>query len=148
MWRKRLPHWRAEDVTYYVTFRHRRALEDAERDVLFRSLLKYHGLKLEFAVLAVLPESTEMIFTVLGLNRGFEVEFSKFIEATKRKSGKKIIENSGERFSPFWEESFDRILRDEQEMQERFDLILEAPVNLELCEDPEEYDQLFVPGHS
>ncbi len=148
MWRKRLPHWRADDVTYYVTFRHRRPLESAERDVLFRSLLKSHGLKLEYAILAVLPETTELIFSVCSSYKGQEIEFSKFIEATKRKSGKKIIENTGERFSPFWEESFDRIIRDEQEMQERFGAILESPVNLELCEDPDEYDQLFVPGQT
>ena len=28
VWRGRLPHWRADDVTYYATFRHRRDLDE------------------------------------------------------------------------------------------------------------------------
>ena len=64
MWRGKLPHWRADDVRYYVTFRHRRALDDWERQMLVRSLLRAEGRKWDLLILCVLPEQTELIFTV------------------------------------------------------------------------------------
>ena len=37
IWKGRLPHWRADDVTYYVTFRHKRfclALDHAAHTII------------------------------------------------------------------------------------------------------------------
>ena len=55
-----------------------------------------------------------------------------------------IIKKSGERWPPFYNESYDRILRDESELEERWEEIFESPSTYELAEDPEEYDALWV----
>jgi hypothetical protein len=139
IWRGRLPHWRADGVTYYVTFRHRRALTESERKTLFDLLGKFEGRKLELLILAVLSEQTDLIFRAPD-----GIEFSKLIETAKRKAGQKIIKLTAERYPPFWEESYDRIIRDEAEFEERWLSILESPVREELTEDPEEYPTLWV----
>lgn len=144
IWRGRLPHWRADDVQYYVTFRHRRALTEKERLLLLRALLKPEGKRWDLMILVVLPETTELIFTVREAPTGAPYELSEIVEKAKTKAGKLIIKASGERFPPFYGESFDRILRDESELEERWNAIFQSPVDFELAESPEDYDTLFV----
>lgn len=71
-------------------------------------------------------------------------EFTDAIEKTKRKVGKKIIEKTGERFSPFYGESFDRIIRDDAEFEDKWSEIVDSPEKAELCDDSSDYAQLFV----
>lgn len=146
IWRGRLPHWRADGVNYYVTFRHRRPLEDAEVQELFGALLKPQGRKWNVEVLCVLPEKTEMVVTLENSQNGEPFELSDVVEKAKSKAGKAIIKKSGERFPPFYTESYDRIVRDEDEMATTWETIVEASVKAGLCEDPEEYQFLWVNG--
>ena len=144
MWRGKLPHWRADDVTYYVTFRHRRALTEDERRLLLRSLLRAEGRRWVLQIVCVLPEQTEMLFSVCKTLSGHSYELADVVEASKRKTGNAIIKKTGERWSPFYEESFDRIVRDENELVERWQAIFESPVGQGLVEDEEEYEFLWV----
>jgi hypothetical protein len=71
-------------------------------------------------------------------------EFAELIEKAKHRAGKAIVKKSGERFPPFYAESYDRIVRDDVELEERWQAILESPVQAELSEEPEEYCALWV----
>jgi len=139
IWRGRLPHWRADNVTYFATFRHRREFDEDERMVLFRNLLKPDGRKWTLVACLVLPELSEVIFTMED-----DVDLADVIEKAKTRAGKAIIKQTGERFPPFYQESYDRIIRDEAELDERLLAIIEAPVSHELAEDPDEYPTLYV----
>ena len=144
IWRGRLPHWRADDVTYYVTFRHKRALNDDERNVVLKRLISTQGRKLDFVILCVLPEKTEMMFTVMDSPKGVKYELSDVIEKAKTRAGKEIIKKSGERWPPFYFESYDRIVRDDDEYESTFLKVLDSPVEAELCKVPEDWPDLFV----
>jgi len=88
---------------------------------------------------------------IFRLNDGGDIrqtDFAKIIEGAKRKAGKQILKATGEKYLPFWEESYDRIIRDETEYEEKLMAILESPVSSELSETAEEYAQLFVKSHS
>jgi hypothetical protein len=148
IWRGRLPHWRADDVTYYVTFRHRRALDEAERRMLLRALIKPDGRRWDLLIVCVLPEVTELVFKVREAPTGAPYELSDIVEKAKAKVGREIIKRSEERFSPFYNESYDRIMRDEEELQSFWEKIFDAPVAHELAQDPEEYDALWVANAS
>ena len=148
IWRARLPHWRADDVTYYVTFRHRRALTETERQWLFVSLLKPEGKKWHLEILCVLPETTHLMFKVLDSGKGRQFELSDIVEAAKRRVGKKIAAKDDRGFSPFYQESFDRIIRDEAEFEEYWLNLLDMPVAETLAEEPEDYPQLYVRGEA
>lgn len=139
IWRGRLPHWRAEGVTYYATFRHRRELTQPECRLLLANLLKPDGRRWSLIACAVLPGATEVIFEMAE-----EGELSDILEKAKTRAGKAIIKASGERFPPFYQESYDRIIRDESELEERLEAIIASPVNAELADDPEEYECLYV----
>lgn len=148
IWRGRLPHWRADDVTYYVTFRHRRELTEPERQLLLNALLRPEGRKWSLTIVCVLPSATELMFTVNERADGAPYELAEIVEKAKTKAGRLIIKKNGERFPPFYAESFDRIVRDEAELEERWNSILESPVAAELAEDPEEYASLWVANFS
>lgn len=148
IWRGRLPHWRAEDVTYYATFRHRRELQDDECHELFKKLLATHGRKFDIVCLVVVPELTELLFTVETGYKGEPYELSDVIEKAKSAAGKAIIKKSGERWPPFYAESFDRIVRDDGELEELWGQIVERPVKAGLADDPEDWPCLFVPHSS
>jgi len=144
IWRGKLPHWRADDVTYYVTFRHRRDLDAGERSLLLRGLLKPEGKQWDILIACVLPGATELMFRVRTEKEGYE--FGKDLERAKTKVGRQIIKKTEERWPPFYEESYDRIVRDDAELEERWGAILSSSVDHELCEDPEEWDALWVAG--
>jgi hypothetical protein len=142
-WRGRLPHWRADGETYYVTFRHRRDLEEGERRVLIHHLLKSQRRKLDLSFLAILPQETHLIFRVQQGPDGQEYELSDVIEKAKRKAGAQIIKTSGEKWPPFSTESFDRIIRDEAELEETLARLWALPEQQGLCEASEEYEFLW-----
>ena len=81
------------------------------------------------AILCVGTDRTEMIFELLNGKDGRPAELSQIVERSKTKAGKEIIKKTGERFPPFYNESYDRIIRDEMEMLERwqtaFDMALD-----------------------
>jgi hypothetical protein len=146
IWRGRLPHWRADDVTYWVTFKHHRDLDEAERNLLFRSLLKPEGSKWNLVILCVLPTETNLVFSVNRSASGAPYELSGIVEKAKTKTGKAIVKKSGERWPPFYQESYDRIIRDAEELEAKLMEILESPVTYEVAEDPEEWECLWVAG--
>lgn len=141
-----MPHWRADGVTYYVTFRHRRDLSDGERGELFKQLLRMQGRRVSYAILCVRPEASEMLFTVEEGPAGEPYELSDLVEKAKGRAGKVIIKASGERWAPFYGESYDRIVRDEEELEATWGSILGSVVEGGWAEDPEEWETLFVPG--
>jgi hypothetical protein len=95
-------------------------------------------------VLCVLPGQTELIFTVREKPTGQPYELSEIVEKAKTKAGKQIIKKTGEVFPPFYSESYDRIIRDEIELEERWQSIVDSPVSHELVEDSEDWSGLWV----
>jgi hypothetical protein len=144
IWRGRLPHWRAENVTYYATFKHRRALSGPEAETLLSELRKPDDKKLEIDIICVLPEQTELIFRVKFGPNDEPYELSDVLEKAKNRANKQITKRSGEERPVFYRESYDRILRDEAEYEEFWTNILESPIKSELCEEPDEYSGLYV----
>lgn len=144
IWQGKLPHWRADDVTYYVTFRHSRALNEKECRLLLDELLKADAKRLDFLIACCLPTVSETMFTVREGPDGEAYELADVIEKAKTRAGKKILKLTQERWPPFYGESYDRIVRDDAELEQRWTEILESPVKAELCEDPEEYAALYV----
>jgi hypothetical protein len=144
VWRGQLPHWRADGVTYYVTFRHRRSLDEDERRVLFRALMKADGRDWNLLIVSVLPEQTDLIGTLVSPGGEGADKLTSLVERAKTRAGKEILKVTGERFPPFYGESYDRILRDEAELAMFLDQIARGPVDVGLAESPEEYSTLWM----
>jgi hypothetical protein len=117
---------------------------DDEINLLTRTLLKPEGRQWNLLILCVLPGVTELMFTVRDGKDGRPYELSDIVEKAKQRVGRLILKKTSERFPPFYQESYDRIVRDDAEFEERWLAILESPVSAELCEDPELWQGLWV----
>lgn len=137
MWRKWLPHWRADGVQYYVTFRHSRELEDQEIALLYRLLMKLELRGFDYIALCVLPKQTEFVFQ--QRETASRKDFSIALEKAKAQAGKKIIAKSGERWAPFSNESYDHIVRDEADLEGFIAQIIDAAIEVS-----DDYPFLFV----
>jgi hypothetical protein len=92
----------------------------------------------------VLPEKTEAIFQVLQIQSPTPVELTDVLDRAKKRAAKIMLQRSPDTRPPFYDESFDRIIRDDAEYEALWEAILMAPVNHELVEDPESYGGLYV----
>lgn len=101
---------------YYVTFRHSRELGEFERQDLYASLMKPQGRKWDVFALSVRESVTELLISMETDGDGRPHELSDVVEKAKQRAGKKIIKATGERYPPFYFESYDRIVRDEAEL--------------------------------
>jgi len=126
IWRGRLPHWRADDVIYYITFRHSRDLDQSERDILLACILNAEGKHWDLLIVLVCLDRTEMMGRVRADAGGTAYELSKIVERAKSKAGKLILKRSGERFPPFYAESYDRIVRDDAEFEDRWSDLMKS----------------------
>lgn len=113
MWRGRLPHWRADDTNYYVTFTPRRELNDKELGILYGQLVRLERKGFAFSFIGCRPTQAELIFRYQPNG-----EFSKTLEAAKTKANKLILKVTNERYPVLGLESYDRIIRDESEFLE------------------------------
>lgn len=138
MWRGRLPHWRADDVTYLVNFRHRRPLDEAECNTVLTAILRGEGTRIKLICACSLPDETTVILMCLS-EKPAAMDFGDFIEKAKLKAGKRIILKTGERYSPLGTESYDRIIRDAAEFEEHWMKLISAPVDAEVVEDSSDW---------
>jgi hypothetical protein len=140
IWRGRFPHWRADDVRYYVSFPHRTPLTPDECDQLFAALLRFNGRKLSYFVLSVVPEKTEALFETHEASDGEPFEFSDvFAKAQKR-----FVKKSPQHARAFYAEVFDRIVRDDDEFSNLFDEIITLPERSDHIADADHWDCTYV----
>jgi hypothetical protein len=115
VWHGRWPHWRADGVVYFASFRHRRLLDDDERRFVFTCLMRADGKRWRLLALGVAPDHTALLAKMLS-GQGGGSDLTKVLEGAKKRAGERIVARSGEKFPPFGTESFDRIVRDEEEL--------------------------------
>jgi hypothetical protein len=117
-------------------------LDETERSHLFQQLLKPSTSKWSVELLCVFEERTELLVTMGHLPSGAEVELSDVLEKAKSKAGKTIIKASGETYPPFYSESYDRIMRDDQEVEDVYNKVLAETEG----DSQEEYRFLWISG--
>lgn len=124
MWRQRLPHWRADDVVYYVNFKHRRDLNDKERVQLYRRVVALRDL--DIFALAVFSSHTELMALVRPTTRGKERDLGDIVDRAKKKVSREALKKTGEKYDLFFSESYDRIVRSQDEFESFCESILET----------------------
>ncbi len=127
-----------------MTFRSRRELDERDRADLFRHILKLDGRKWTILALTVLPDRTEMLVSVEDDANGTPYELSDLVEKAKTGASKAILKRTEERFPPFYGESYDHIVRDEEERETFYDALIDGGVHAGLAEIPEDYATLYV----
>jgi len=165
--RRRLPHWQLGGSTYFITFRLKgtaagRAgsqpasgrtasqpvspLSRDERDIVKQDILHWHGTRWTVHVLTVMPDHIHILATPLEESPGSWFSLSSILHSIKFGSALKVNRLRGRRGSLWQSESFDRIVRDEKEFDEKAAYILGNAVKAGLAQDGWEYDGFWCEG--
>ena len=140
--RRNLPHWRIERAVYFLTFRALFALRREEQEIAYNHILEGHDRFYDLYAVVVMPDHIHLI-----LHPEVEHSLSDILKGIKGMSARKINAYRNTSDHSVWQdESFDRIIRDEQELAEKLTYILENPVKAGLVREEQSYPFLWVTG--
>ncbi len=130
--RRFLPHWRMEGAFYYVTFNLRQGkLSADEITIVKQHIVDSSAGSCRLQALCVMPDHVHLIVEPLQ-----GITLARLMQKFKGGSAFKVNRRRGTQ-GPLWQvESWDRIIRDEQEYLEKTNYILQNPVMAGLSDDP------------
>jgi len=145
-YRRKLPHLQRDDKPHFLTFcTHQRwILPNAARDIVLACCLHDNDRKIDVDAAVVMPDHVHMIFTPL-LNQAVCDAYSlaEIMDAIKGASAHKINRLLGRSGKVWQTESFDRVLRSSEKLDEKIRYILDNPVRGRMVSNWNEYRWLW-----
>jgi len=151
--RRNLPHFERPWTKYAITFstRNHRQLSEKGRDIVLESILRWKDRRYELYAACVMPDYVHVLIEPMierAGDSGKPVFFSlsKILHSIKSFTATQInkIERTNE---PVWEtESFDRLIRSENDLQEKFHYILRNPWDSGVVERGKDYRWVWYPA--
>jgi REP element-mobilizing transposase RayT len=125
---------------YFITFRSLRgSLPQEALEQVRKTILHDHGRKYELILAAIMPDHVHLLLYPLRIQVGHWYDLSVIMKGIKGVSARRINQLLGTTGSVWQEESYDRIVRDEQELQEKVEYMYNNPVKAGLVQNPEDY---------
>jgi REP element-mobilizing transposase RayT len=148
--RRNLPHWQDPGAIYFLTWNTLEGLnlEPEDRTMTLNAIRHWDALRWELHSTVVMPDHVHVLAQMLPLEPDNPVcqlswNLSELLKSVKGFSSRSINNRKG-RIGSFWQdESFDRIVRDGAEFEEKWNYIRNNPVKSGLVERPEEYEWLY-----
>ena len=148
--KRRLPHFERPWSKYAVAFstHKRNKLTPSERDIVLRSALRSQERgQCELYVACVMPDHVHLLFEpqIKGDDDGMTVfwSLSEILHGIKSSTAHRVNKARG-KTGPVWEkESFDRLIRSETDLQEKFASISRNPWDSNVAEQNEDYPWLW-----
>jgi putative transposase len=125
LYRRRLPHWRNDEVIYFVTWRLAKdqgELDSAERDLVVQSLKHFDGQRYQLAAYVVMDDHVHALVTPLGTH-----QLKDILHSWKSFTAHQIGRNPKRGHRVWQDEYFDRIVRDDEEFSEKLRYIANNP---------------------
>jgi RecG-like helicase/REP element-mobilizing transposase RayT len=151
--RRRLPHFERPWAKYAVAFttRSRRQLSTKARDIILESIFRWKDRRYELYAACVMPDCVHLLIEPMiereeDGGKSIFFSLSKILHSIKSFTSNQIskIERSN---GPVWEsESFDRMIRSESDLQEKFRYITRNPWEAGIVTVKEHYPWLWYPG--
>ena len=150
--KRHLPHFERPWAKYMVTFttRGKRILSEKSRDAVIESVQRWQSVRYELFAACVMPDHVHLLIEprIEKTNESGEALFfslSKIVQSIKSFTAKAI--NAIESTSGIvWEaESFDRVIRSETDLQEKFEYITRNPWDVGIVLSDELYSWVWWP---
>jgi len=144
-YRRFLPHLQAEGKPLFVTFTtyKRWQLPETVRSMVLKHCLHDDGVKLLIHGVVVMPDHVHMIFTPLNDEDRNPFGLAEIMNGIKGASAHSVNKTLGRR-GPVWQdESFDHILRSDEQVASKVDYICENPVRKGLVNNENDYPWLW-----
>ncbi len=144
--RRQLPHFERPWAIYAVTFTttNHRVLTPAARTIVLDALRFFHNERYELIAACVMPDHVHLLLQpwIKEQNEQGEPVFwplSELMHSIKSFAAKKINQEEGTTGVVWEQERFDRFVRGDRDLEEKFRYIIENPVRSGLITPEEEY---------
>jgi alanyl-tRNA synthetase/REP element-mobilizing transposase RayT len=152
-YKRRLPHFERPWAKYMVTFttREHRKLSPAERDITLQIILHDAGRTYELYAACVMPDHVHLLLepriqTGNGEGKPVFYVLSDILQTVKSVSSHRINKLAAVKGERVWEnESFDRVIRSERDLEEKFHYICRNPWDSGVAEADQDYPWLWTP---
>jgi len=133
--RRKLPHWTLKGSTYFVTFRIVQGeLSKEEQKLVLEHIRKDNEKFYTLIAVVVMPDHAHLLFTPRE-----KYKLSRILKGIKGTTARQINSKRGTSGSIWLNESFDRIIRDQKELDEKLNYMLYNPLKKNLVDDPYKY---------
>ncbi len=152
--KRRLPHFERPWEKYMVTFttKDHRVLSPAERHIVLKSLIYAHEHhQYELYAACVMPDHVHLLFepqVKASREDGAPIFYSltEILQAIKSSTAHRINAGSNRQGEPVWEkESFDRMIRGQDDLREKFEYIVRNPWDAQIAAPEEDYRWVWSP---
>ncbi len=148
---RRLPHFEIPGRTYHVTWRTHQnlTLSPESRQVTLDACHHWHGTKMECYLACVMPDHVHLLIRPLPVRKAGDTsvhslrEILHSIKSFSAHGVNRVLNRTG----PVWEdESFDRLIRSESDLHEKWNYIWDNPWRSGLIQPTEVYSFMWTPG--
>ena len=136
--RRNLPHLNVPGATYFITFRSQMFLPPDARDLVIAVIRDFTRQHIDLDAAVVMPDHVHLVIRLLR-----KEGLSQVLHLIKGRSARQVNQLL-RREGPLWmDESFDHIIRNETELEEKIEYIKQNPVKNGLATQPSEYKWLL-----
>jgi REP element-mobilizing transposase RayT len=144
--RGHLPHWQAGGSIYFITFCSARGpLPEVARKQVMENILFDHGKRYDLVLGVVMPDHVHLLLRPRERSPGVWYDLAEIMKGIKGVSARRINQLLGTTGKVWQQESYDRIMRDEQELEEKLRYIWENPIKAGLTDTPETFEYFVLP---
>jgi alanyl-tRNA synthetase/REP element-mobilizing transposase RayT len=152
-YKRRLPHFERPWAKYMVTFttREHRTLSPAERDITLETVLHDASKKYDLYAACIMPNHVHLLLEPQIQSDDAEGKpvfyaIRDILQTLKSVSSHRINKLAGVKGERVWEnESFDRVIRSERDLEEKFHYICRNPWDSGVAKPDEDYQWLWTP---
>jgi valyl-tRNA synthetase len=144
---RNLPHFQAGGSISFVTFRVRDGeLSPQERDIVMSACRHWHGQRAEVLAVVVMPDHVHMLIAPFEASSGKWHSLSELLHTIKSFSAHQVGEHRKSKgLGGVWQdESFDRIVRDGDELREKIAYMQANPIKRGLAQKWKDYQWTHV----
>jgi REP element-mobilizing transposase RayT len=144
--RRHLPHWQQGGAVYFVTFRSvRGTLTDAAKRAVCDCIRYGHGKTYSLYAAVVMPDHAHILLQPLEKRANTYHDLAGIMRAVKGISARMVNRLHGTTGQLWDHESYDRIIRSEEDFLEKWRYIVQNPVKAGIVSDGQDYPFLIVP---
>jgi thiamine-phosphate pyrophosphorylase len=137
---RNLPHWRLDGSTYFITFRLRSGeLNPRERLAVLDHIRAGHRKFYNLLGAVIMPDHAHALLTPAS-----GIDLSRITKGTKGVTANLVNKMRGRKGQLWQDETWDRIVRDQDELDEKLRYLVYNPVKAGLAADGWEYGALFI----
>lgn len=142
--RRHLPHWSLVGATYFITMRLRvQPLTEREIRILLDHVVSGGRQWYELVGAVILPDHVHLL-----LSPRARYSLSRIMKGLKGATARRLNQLRKTKGTVWQEESFDRIVRDQQELDEKLNYMFMNPVEAGLTDDPDRYPGWYFRGQT